>query len=130
MLNSILSTLRSSASNDKGKDPATRRRHPRREVDRCVSVIYGQTFPVENWSFGGVRITADERMFGTRQDIEMVLKFKLRNTILDVNVRGRVLRKSQGKVVIEFEPLTQTIHRHFQQVVDDYVAGEFASSQA
>lgn len=127
MLQNLLSTLKAGASND--RQPAARR-HPRRDVDRCVAVIHGRTFPVENWSLGGVMLQADERLFGKEQDIDLVVKFKLRNNLLDVSHRGRVVRKAPGKVAVQFEPLSQTISRQFQQVIDDYVAGEFANSQA
>ena len=127
MLQTLLSTLRNSTSNDQ---TPTRRAHARRACDRCISVIMGRSFPVTNWSPGGVLITADDRLFTTGQDIEVKLKFKLRNTIIDIDHRGHVLRKGNGQVVVQFEPLTQTIRRMFQQVVDDYVAREFANSQA
>lgn len=127
MLQTFLSSLRSMSSNDK---EASRRRHPRRKVDRCVAVICGQAFPVEDWSPGGVQIAADDRLFSTNQDMELTIKFKLRNTILDIAHRGRVVRKSNQKVAFEFDPLPQSIRRAFQQVIDDQVAREFANSQA
>jgi len=127
MLQTLLSSLKADASND---SDTTKRRFPRRDVDRCVASIHGRTFPVENWSLGGVLLNADERLFGKDQDIEVTIKFKLRNNILDVNHRGSVIRKTNGKVAIRFEPLSQTIKRQMQQVIDDQVAGEFASSQA
>lgn len=127
MFSNFLASLRSVTSNDIDE---TRRRSPRRGSDRCVAMVCGQTFPVENWSFGGVLISADERLFGTGQDIDITLKFKLRNTIIDVSHRGHVVRKSNGKVALEFEPLEKTIRRGFQQVIDDAVASEFATSQA
>lgn len=127
MLKGFLSTLREQASNDQDE---TRRRHPRREIDRCVIDVCGQTFPIENWSPGGVLVAGDERLFGLGQDVEFSLKFKLRNTILDVKHRGHVVRKNNQKVAIKFEPVTQTIRRTFQQVIDDCIAGEFANSQA
>lgn len=126
MFSSFLASLRATTSNDSTE---TQRRHPRRGNDRCVVVIHGQTFPVENWSFGGVLLGADERLFGTTQDINITLKFKLRNAILDVPHRGRVVRKTNGKVAIEFEALDKTIRRAFQQVLDDANASEFATSQ-
>ncbi|MBI2233981.1 MAG: PilZ domain-containing protein [Micavibrio aeruginosavorus] len=127
MFSNFLAGLRSVTSNDTDE---TRRRSPRRGSDRCVAMVYGQTFPVENWSFGGVLLAADERLFGTGQDIDITLKFKLRNTIIDVSHRGHVVRKNNAKVAIEFEPLEKTIRRGFQQVIDDAVASEFATSQA
>ena len=126
MLQTLLSSLKAGASND---SESSNRRYPRRSVDRCVVVIHGRTFPVENWSLGGLLLQADERLFGKDQDIDLLIKFKLRNNILDVKHRGVVLRKAPGKVAIEFEPLSSMIKRQFQQVVDDHVAGEFAQSQ-
>lgn len=127
MFNSFLSGLKLTTDN---KIPETQRRFPRRASDRCVVVIHGQTFPVENWSFGGVLLAADERLFGAKQDIEVTMKFKLRNTIIDVHHRGHVVRKNSGRVAIEFEAINKTIRRTFQQVIDDAVASEFATSQA
>jgi hypothetical protein len=127
MLHSFFSSILSNASND--AQQLTRRRDTRRESDRCICHIMGRTFPVENWSFGGLLVTADERMFSTGQTIEMTLKFKLRSAIIDVSVNGTVVRKNPGRIGIQFEPVSQTIRRNFQQVVDDQVAWEFADSQ-
>jgi hypothetical protein len=126
MLESFLSTLRASASND---PDLTRRRAPRRDEDRCVAVICGQTFPVENWSFGGLLLQGEDRLFGDGQDIEVTLKFKLRNTILDVTHRARVVRKGNQKIALAFGAIGKTVARTMQQVVDDAVAREFARSQ-
>jgi hypothetical protein len=126
MLQTFLSNLRQISSNDKG---FSRRRHPRRGSDRCVAVIFGQSFPVQDWSPGGICITADDRMFGMAQDVELTVKFRLRNTIIDIRHRAKVVRKSSERVAFQFEPLTQTIRRGFQQVIDDQLAREFANSQ-
>lgn len=127
MLNSLISALKATTSNDAFD---TRRRNPRREVDRCVAVVHGHTFPIENWSLGGALIVADERLFGVGMDVDATIKFKLRNTILDVPVQGSVVRKSSGKVAVQFRPLVLDVRRAFQQVIDDYAAREFANSQA
>jgi hypothetical protein len=127
MLQNFLSSfLSGKASNDIN---LTRRSYPRREADRCICTVQGQTLPVENWSFGGVLLSADERLFGLDQNVAVTIKFRLRNAIKEVSIHGRVLRKSQGRVAVQFEPLTQTIRRNFQQVIDDQVAREFANSQ-
>jgi hypothetical protein len=127
MLQNLISSLKSNASND---PHTSRRSHPRRAIDRCVAVIHGRTFPVQNWSLGGILLTADERLFGQDQEIEITIKFKLRNNIMDVTHKGTVVRKHNGKVAIKFTALNQTISRKFQQVIDDHVAQEFAHSQA
>jgi hypothetical protein len=126
MLSTFLAALRAHTSNDY---PETQRRHPRRVNDRCVVVIHGRAFPVENWSFGGLLLSADDRLFGLNQSIDLTLKFKLRNTIIDIDHRATIVRKSPGRVALEFEPLNKTVRRAFQQVVDDAVASEFATSQ-
>ena len=116
---------------DNNNEPvAARRRYTRRDVDRCVTVINGKTYPVENWSLGGVCITSDEREFGVNDDHEMVIKFKLRDEIVDVPHGGRVVRKGNNKVAFEFRPLTRDTRGRFQNVVDDYVASQFAASQS
>jgi len=127
MIQSLLSSLKFGASND--AESVTNRNHLRRTVDRCVAVVHGRTFPVENWGLGGVLISADDRLFGKGQDVEMTVKFRLRNTILDITHKGHVVRKSAGRVAVQFEPLNQFISRQFQQVIDDAVAAEFANSQ-
>ncbi len=128
MLHTFISSLLDKVSND--YTVVSRRSHPRRETDRCVCAMYGRAFPVHDWSFGGALIAAEERMFSVSQDVEMTFMFKLRNKIVDIRVNGQVVRKSSGMIGIKFEPVSQTIRRHFQQVVDDSIAQEFANSQA
>jgi len=127
MFGKIVSALRRASGND---TPTTQRRHPRREGDRCVAVVNGQAYPVENWSPCGILIIADDRLFGVDQSIEFIIKFKLRNSIIDISHRGHIVRKGYRKVAIAFEPLSKSISRAFQQVIDDCVAREFANSQA
>ena len=128
MLQNFLSRLRENTSND--SSTACNRRHARRDGDRCIVMIHGQTFPIENWSFGGLLIVGDERLFSVEQDIKFTLKFKLRNTVLDIKHTGRVVRKANGKIALKFAPLTAGIQNYFQQVIDDHLAREFANSQA
>ena len=126
MLESFLSSLRAHASND---PDVSRRRAPRRGEDRCVAVVCGQTFPVENWSFGGLLLNGNDKLFGSGMDVDVTLKFKLRNTILDVTHRARVVRKGNQKIALQFENVGKSIARTLQQVVDDAIAREFARSQ-
>jgi len=128
MLHTLLSALKANTSND-GTSGEAQRRYPRRQVDRCVAVLHGRTFPIENWSQGGVLIGADERLFSLGSELDLTLKFKLRNTIVDVPVKSQVVRKTNGHVAMKFEPVGATIKRAFQQVIDDHVARQFANSQ-
>jgi hypothetical protein len=110
-------------------DPAIRRAHIRREADHCVSVIEGKTYPVENWSPGGVLIHGDSREFGVNDEVDFTIKFKLRDDVIDVPHKAKVIRKSRDKVAFEFLPLTDQIKKSFLSVVDDYMAREFTESQ-
>lgn len=110
-------------------DSVHRRNYERRSSDHCVSVINGKTYPVENWSPGGLLIYGDSRTFGINDEIDITIKFRLRNNVIDVPHKAKVIRKSYDKVAFQFFPLTQQIKKNFQSVVDDFVAGEFADSQ-
>lgn len=107
-----------------------RRKFSRRVSDHCISVINGQPYPVENWSLGGLMIQADERMFSVNDEINVTMKFKLSQKIIDIPHKGRVVRRARNKIALEFKPLTKAIQKHFQSVIDDYVASQFAASQS
>ena len=127
MFESILAKFKSEPAST--ADDAKRRRHDRRNVDHCVGVIEGKTYPVENWSPGGVLIYGDSRPFALNDELDVTIKFRLRNDVIDVPHKAKVVRKSHDKVAFEFHPLTQQIKKNFQAVVDDFVAAEFANSQ-
>ncbi|MGN7437989.1 MAG: PilZ domain-containing protein [Alcanivorax sp.] len=105
------------------------RQHARRSDDRCVSIINGQMHPVENWSKGGMLISADDRLFGIDQECTFTLKFKLRDEIMEIDHKAKVIRKAPSKVALRFLPLNKSVQARFQQVVDDYVAQRFVDSQ-
>lgn len=114
---------------DARSESKAKRLHARRNEDRCVSVINGQMHPVENWSSGGLLITADERLFAMDQDCILTLKFKLRDEIMEIDHKAKVVRKSPHKVALQFQPLTKKVQEGFKKVVDDYVSQRFAESQ-
>ncbi len=105
------------------------RQHSRRADDRCVSIINGQMFPVENWSSGGMLIVADDRMFAMEQDCVFTLKFKLQGEIMEIDHKAKIVRKAPGKIALQFLPLTKKAKQGFQKVVDDFVSQRFADSQ-
>lgn len=127
MFGHLFSSLKAYNNNE---HQTARRRYTRRECDKCVTVVNGKTYPVENWSLGGVLVNADEREFSTQDEVNVTLKFKLRDKIVDVPHAAKVVRKTRHKVAFEFKPLTQQIRSNFQNVVDDYVASQFAASQS
>ncbi len=106
------------------------RQHARRSDDRCVSIINGQMHPVENWSNGGMLIAADERLFAIDQECPFTLKFKLRDEIMEIDHKAKVVRKAPGKIALQYLALPKAVQAKFQQVVDDYVAQRFAESQS
>lgn len=126
MFGTLFTSLKAENSNEQA---AARRRFTRRDCDKCVTEINGQIYPVENWSLGGFLIMADERAFGLKEDIESVMKFKLRDAIIDIPQRAHVVRKAKNKIAFEFEPISRVTRDRFQRVVDDYVASQFANSQ-
>lgn len=125
----MFGTLFASLKADNSNEQATaRRKYTRRDCDKCVTEINGQIYPVENWSLGGFLIAADERAFGVREDVQTVMKFKLRDSIIDVPHKAHVVRKSKNKIAFEFEPISRVTRDRFQRVVDDYVTSQFANS--
>ncbi len=114
---------------DRAQD-TQKRQSPRRKDDRCVSIIDGQMHPVENWSNGGLLVTADERLFAIGQNCKFTLKFKLRDKIVEVDHKATVVRKTPNKVAMQFMPLTKNVSAQFHKIVDDYVTGRFAESHS
>jgi hypothetical protein len=127
MLTDIIETMRISASND---DVDSRRSYERREMDECVAIVNGKAYPVLNWSQGGLLLAGDTKEFSMNDILHVVIKFKIAERIMNVEHKGRVLRKGPGQLAIQFSPLTQEVDRQFQHVIDDYVARQFALSQA
>jgi len=129
MFENLLNRLGMDTDSKSGTDKPSRRRFTRRESDKCVSVVNGKTYPVENWSLGGVLLYADSKNFAVNQEVPITIKFKMSENILNVSHKARVIRKSMYHVAFEFAPLTKQIRHAFQSVVDDAVSGEFANSQ-
>lgn len=127
MFSALLESVKHQPQNDQ---VASKRRHPRRETDKCVIMINGKMYPVINWSIGGVLVETDSRPFGVDNEIDLVLKFKLREKMVDIPHKARVVRKSKNTVAFEFLPINAQIKTNFQNVIDDFVAGQFADSQA
>ena len=107
----------------------TNREHTRRSCDICVGVVNGITVPVENWSTGGVLLSCDEKSYGLGNVLDVTMKFKVSNDIIDVPTKAKVVRKSNGHVALRFENVTKNIKNGFQKVIDDFSASEFANSQ-
>ena len=75
-------------------------------------------------------IAADERLFAIDQECTFTLKFKLRDEIMEIDHKAKVVRKVPGKIALEYLALSKPVQAKFQQVVDDYVSQRFAESQS
>lgn len=107
----------------------SKREHARRAGDQCVSIVNGKMYPIQNWSTGGVLIAGDERMFGVADEHDITLKFKLRDEVLDISHKAKIVRKGYGNIALQFAPLTQAVQSGFQKVMDDVLAQNFSESQ-
>ena len=130
MLDQLKSSLLRYIHDSEDDDVISRRQYARREADHCICEIEGKSFPVQNWSQGGALIYGDDRTFGAGQLVNVNMKFKLRNMIIDIKHKATILRKTNGYIAMQYMPLTDLVKTKFQQVVDDCIAGEFAGSQA
>jgi len=126
MFDTLFRNLKADNSNEEG---ALRRKYTRRDCDQCVIKIDDKTYPVSDWSLGGFSINADGRNFGVKDAVNMVLKFKLSNRIIDVSHSAKVVRKTQNKVAFQFAPIPRDVRGKLQSVVDDHVTSQFANSQ-
>ena len=106
-----------------------RRLYERRTTDTCVTQIGDTVYPVENWSQGGVLLSGDNRFLGQNEIYDLTMRFKLRDRVLNITQKARVVRMSGSKAALQFLPLTREIRNAFQAVVDDMVVANFAGPQ-
>lgn len=104
----------------------SRRADERRKVDSCVALLDGKMYPVQNWSMGGVQLAGDERLFSVGQEMEVTLKFKLRNEILETHQAAQVIRKNKNAIGLRFGPVIGQTRKDFQKVMDDSMVKEFS----
>ncbi len=132
MLQTIMSALsfKKSYSSDGGDGFSSRRSHPRRTCDQCIGFINGKAHPILDWSPGGVKVFGDPRPIALGDQMEVEMKFHLRESLIQIKHTATVVRKMSESYSLQFEPLTQDIRKTFQNVIDDFNAREFAGSQA
>lgn len=111
------------------KSVTSRRRYARRSCDQCVTIINEKTYPVDNWSMGGLLMYGDGRIFAVNDEIDVTLRFKLQDRVLDIPNKARVVRKHDDKVAFQFTALPKKIKDSLQSVVDDYASARFAEGQ-
>lgn len=124
MFGSLFTNLR---ANNNNEPQHTKRRYSRRYCDKCVAVIDGSTYPVENWSMGGLMVLGDPRPFGVDNNVDINIKFKTSNDVISVVHRGRVVRKTNEKIALEFSPINRKIKSSLQSVINDFVSARVAN---
>jgi hypothetical protein len=126
----MFGNLFASLKADNNNEPENvQRQYTRREQDHCIAMIEGKAFPVQNWSMGGTLIHADERVFGVSDEVGVTMKFKVGDDVRDVTQLARVIRKSRGKIALQFAPLSGKSRTDFQHVLNDCISSQFADSQ-
>ncbi len=96
--------------------PATRRRYQRRMNDICIARMSGQSFPVTDWSFGGLKLDTDGRAFEIGHSFDVTLSIKTQNRIWDINHTAQIVRASNDSVALQFEPLPGHIRTQMEAV--------------
>lgn len=130
MIKKIMSAIGFTNDTGSGDSGHSRRIYERRSCDACVTQVEDKTYPVENWSQGGVLLSGDSRFFGLHQTYALKLRFRLHDRILDIQHPARVIRKSGEKTALQFMPLPTETRSAFQLVIDDWVCCQFANSQS
>lgn len=97
-------------------------RAARRTVDVSICEIGGTVYPVTNWSASGILIGGDERLFAKGEKLEVALRFRLSDRILEVRHTGEVVRKIRGGIALHFDPLPGEAREKLDDVIEDYNA--------
>lgn len=95
-----------------------RRRFPRRNNDVCMVNVDGHPFPVVDWSLCGVLFEGDDRLFSAGQTVQMVLRFKVNDTIEDVKIIGEIVRKNARYVATQFKQIPSKVEQALHRVID------------
>ena len=83
-----------------------------------------------DWSPGGLRVYADARPINLGQEMDVEMKFHLRDQLVSIRQKAMVVCKGQDNVSYSFLPLDEESRATFQNVINDFNTREFAGSQA
>jgi hypothetical protein len=114
-------------SND--NEEISKRRFPRRAIDICAITIDGATYPVKDWSKGGTMFSTDGRQFEENSTIPVIMKFRLTNEVMSVNVDAHIIRAQKSGVALEFVNITPEIKKAFNRVIDHALSMQFGDEQ-
>lgn len=107
----------------------TRRKFPRRSLDTCAISVNGITSPIRDWSQSGALFQADGRQFALGGMVDVVMKFRMSDRIMEIPLRGRITRAGSTQVAVEFLNVSAEIKAAFNRVIDDALSREFAQTQ-
>lgn len=128
MFAKILSSIKKEPKNNDAAPSL--RNFPRRSADKCVCIIDGKKiYPVVNWSFSGILISADTRFFEMGSEHEITVKFLIRDQSVDIENKVRVVRKTKNNIALQFVDQSENIMKTLQSVVDDMMTNQFIDSQ-
>jgi len=100
-------------SND--NNDISRRRFPRRAMDTCAISVNGTTYPIKDWSQTGALFQADGRQFTNNTTMDVTMKFRMVDRIIEIPVHARTIRCGTTQVAIEFLDVTHEIKSALQQ---------------
>ena len=93
------------------------RAHDRHEEPCCAIRVNGKLHPVQNWSEGGALVTAPEQHFGLGDDVTCQMQFRVDDTVLDVPVSARIVRKATNGIALQFQSVSNVTQDAFQDVL-------------
>lgn len=97
-------------------NPATRRRYERRVDDTCIVKMAGQSYPVSDWSYGGLKLDTDGRAFQVGHIFDVTLSVKTQNRIWDIVHTASVIRRNDNNVALQFDPLPGHVRTQMEAV--------------
>ena len=119
------------ADDETTQTASTRRRHHRQPGQGSVVIVGEKSFPLEDWSQGGVLIGANNGAnLAIGDTFDFTLRFKLLHDTVSINHKGRVVRTSRQGIAAEFAPLTAAVKRELGRVMDGFYSQSFSESQA
>ncbi len=129
MLNTLLTKL-GLGDGSNNLDVDARRRHIRLNGLRADVEMGQQSFPVRDWSQGGVffetlpdsRLVEGDRLVAT-------IRFRFPHETIAVQRELRVVRTARRGVAAEFAPMSNDDRKQFDRILDNYHAESFLASQ-
>jgi len=110
---------------------ANRRRYTRMS-GTGMTVTVGETYyDVENWSEGGLLLKSDNSNIPSSKytDLDITLRFCGEIGVATLQHKGRVIRQTDGRIVIALNPFDDNDKVMFGRLVDSVLTESFIASQ-